>query len=188
MIQAGLGSHAAIVTPTLPGKPVDPALCVLGIDPGLRGGVAYLGSTTLCYPLEIAGGEVDIRAFARLVRVLHPDLVVIEKSGAMPKQGVVSTFSFGKTCGRLEGAIMALGFRLELVTPQAWKRSVLAGTAKDKAAAIAYCCRAFPSVSLLRSERSKKLDDGMADALCIAEYGRRTYAAPRAVHLEGSLP
>ncbi len=71
----------------------------------------------------------------------------------MPGQGVSSTFKFGQGYGSILGIAAALSIPTELVTPQAWKKVVLAGTAKDKDAAVGYCRRAFPNVSLLPGPR-----------------------------------
>jgi crossover junction endodeoxyribonuclease RuvC len=93
----------------------------------------------------------------------------------------VSVFRFGFGAGLWVGILGALGIPFERVPPQAWKKAVLAGTAKDKAAAIAYCSRRFPAASLLATPRSTKPHDGLADALCLAEYGRRLLVGARAV-------
>jgi crossover junction endodeoxyribonuclease RuvC len=61
---------------------------------------------------------------------------------------------------------------VELVTPQRWKGAVLHGTARDKQAAIAYCSRVFPGVSLV-PPGCRVAHDGLADSLCLLEYGRR---------------
>lgn len=154
----------------------------LGIDPGLSGGLAAL--STICTftgfprPMPLAGGEIDALNIAETVtdlRMADDVIVCVEAVHSMPKQGVASTFKFGKGYGMVLGALAAVSARTELVTPQAWKKAILAGTAKDKDAAIAWCRRAYPSVNLLATERSRVPHDGIADALCIAEYARRTY-------------
>ncbi len=71
---------------------------------------------------------------------------------------------------------MALRIPHLAVTPQAWKKAVLAGTARDKAAAIAFATRRFPGVPLLATPRSRTPHDGVADAVCLAEYARRLVA------------
>ncbi len=149
-------------------------MTIIGIDPGLSGGVAFLNADARAVPMPTAGGEIDARALAVLLMEAMPSLVVAEKVGAMPKQGLSSTFKFGKGYGTIIGICAAYQIRLELVTPQRWKGEVLAGTARDKQAAIDYCTRAFPSVSLI-PPRCRVPQDGMADALCLAEYGRRAY-------------
>jgi crossover junction endodeoxyribonuclease RuvC len=94
----------------------------------------------------------------------------IEKVSAMPKQGVTSMFNFGFSTGAIHGIVATLGIPRYLVTPQRWKNNILVGTKKDKEAAIDYCRRAFPSVTLLATEKSRKPHSGMADAICIALY------------------
>lgn len=150
-------------------------MIVAGIDVGRGGAIALLGEDrAVAFPMPLVGDGLHVRA---IKRILEPaGLVVIEKATAMPRQGVVSMFSFGQTYGTLLTIPRLMGIRTEIVTPQAWKKLVLAGMAHDKSSAIAYCARAFPGVSLLPTERSRKPHDGMADALCIAAYGRRAFA------------
>lgn len=156
----------------------------LGFDPGLSGGCANIDASGKLPPqahiMPVSGDEIDARALGIWVwgHVMQHDSQVIacvERVGAMPKQGLSSTFKFGKGYGTILGVLGALGVRTELVTPQAWKKVVLAGTDHGKDAAIAWCRRAYPMVNLRRTERCSKDHDGMADALCIAEYARRTY-------------
>jgi len=150
---------------------------VLGIDPGLSGAYALIDTDhpdTLAEPFPLAGKALDLAELLREWRILEPDVAVIESVHAMPGQGVSSMFTFGRGLGQIEGVLAALEIRREYVTPQAWKKLVLAGTTKDKTAAIEYATRAFPSVRLVRPG-CRKPHDGMADALCLAEFGARTY-------------
>jgi crossover junction endodeoxyribonuclease RuvC len=148
----------------------------VGIDPGKLGGLSRRwDDQATTHPMPLAGGEIDLAWIRSWLLSIPPTVVVIEKAQAMPGQGVTSMFNYGKSFGSLIGLCSALEFRVELVTPQAWKKVVLAGTDKDKGAAISYCKRAFPQVSLLPTPRCSKPADGMADALCIAEFGFRTY-------------
>lgn len=157
-------------------------MILLGFDPGLHGGLAAIDANgnAGAWVMPVRGDEIDARALGVWVwdHVLKHDsqvTAVVEKVGAMPKQGLSSTFKFGKGYGTILGVLGALGVRCELVTPQAWKKVVLAGTDHGKDAAVAWCRRAYPHVNLLATERSRVPHDGMADALCIAEFGRRTY-------------
>lgn len=149
---------------------------ILAIDPGKNGGLAYATSDFIeAIQMPLAGDEVDFHSIAQYLIQNSITLCCMEKVGAMPGQGVTSMFNFGQTYGGIKGVCAALGVRLELVTPQKWKSVVLAGTPKDKDAAINYCRRVFPDISLLASPRSRKPHDGISDALCILEYARRTY-------------
>jgi crossover junction endodeoxyribonuclease RuvC len=146
---------------------------LIAIDPGLSGGIAirYQGKLT-AQLLPLAGKTLDLAELANIIRQARPTLAIVEKVHAMPGQGVTSMFTFGMGYGAIQGILATLKIPYELVTPQRWKGVVLAGTTKDKNAAIAYCRRAFPNVSLV-PPRCRKPHDGIADALCLLEYGRR---------------
>jgi crossover junction endodeoxyribonuclease RuvC len=90
----------------------------------------------------------------------------------MPKQGVTSTFNYGKGFGKILGMIETMGISHQLVRPRAWKRTVLAGTKKDKAAAVSYVRRKYPMIDLMPGT-CRKPHDGIADAVCIADYAIR---------------
>jgi crossover junction endodeoxyribonuclease RuvC len=148
---------------------------IIAFDPGQKGGIAiHHQGTTTAQPMPIAGKAIDLPAIAEIVRSNQPDLAVIEKVGSMPGQGVASTFTFGMGYGQIQGLLAGMGIPFELVTPQAWKKLVLAGTCKDKDAAIAYCRRAFPDVPLVMP-RCRNPHDGIADSLCLLQYGLRSF-------------
>ena len=148
---------------------------IIAFDPGQKGGIAihHLGITT-AHPMPLAGEVLDLPSIANLIRSHSPELAVIEKVGSMPGQGVASTFTFGCGYGQLQGLLAGMGIPFELVTPQAWKKLVLAGTPKDKDAAIAYCRRSFPDVPLVMP-RYRNAHDGIADSLCLLQYGLRQF-------------
>jgi crossover junction endodeoxyribonuclease RuvC len=156
---------------------------VLGIDVGLDGAVAILGddeSITL-HPVPVLRSgtsrrEYDVSGMISLVTAQPIALAVIESVCARPGQGVTSTFRFGFGAGLWMGLLSALGIPFQLVTPQTWKRDILRGTTKDKTAAIQFVQRRFPAASLLPSSRSRTPHDGMAEAACLAEWGRRLLA------------
>lgn len=151
-------------------------MILVGIDPGLSGAICVLGNNKdSVIKLPVNDKDIDIGSVAKWLKsTVGGDpvaLAVIEKVGAMPKQGVVSMFRFGQATGQLIGMIQALDIPLIRPTPQQWKKVVLAGTSKDKEAAIAYVRNRYPLLSLLPTPKSRVPDDGMADAVCLAEYG-----------------
>ena len=155
----------------------------IGIDPGKSGGIATINTTLDTIeitPMILSGKDVDALKIAEWI--IHntgfPEgnsIACIEKVHAMPGQGVTSMFKFGFVTGVMHGIIRTLGIPLHLVTPQAWKKEILAGTPKDKEAAIDFCRRIYPQVNLLATERSRKPHSGIADALCIARYAKEKY-------------
>lgn len=165
---------------------------VFGADPGLDGAIACWAAdpdviTVFIMPTLKVGGskrELDASAvyrkldmYRKLVGCPLQDIIfVLEKVSARPGQGVTSMFNFGQTYGGVKAVVRAMDIPLILVTPQAWKKVVLAGAKKDKNAAVRYAKDRYPSCSLLPTERCTKDHEGMAEALCIMDYGRRIYA------------
>jgi crossover junction endodeoxyribonuclease RuvC len=158
----------------------DSAGPVVGIDPGQDGAIAVLNgqdSYAIKTPTIEFKGKTRYHA-PEMVRVLRSikgtSLVILEKVTSNPKYGhVMSAFTFGIGFGMWLGILAALELPHQLITPQLWKKTVLAGTAKDKQAAIEFALRRYPQISLLATPRSKKPHDGIADAICLAEYGRQ---------------
>jgi hypothetical protein len=107
-------------------------------------------------------------------------VAAIEAVHSMPKQGVASTFKFGKGYGEVLGIATALLFEIHEPSPQLWKKVMLAGTDKSKDASIQVAENLFPTVSLVLP-RCRKPHDGMAEALLLAEYIRR-------LHPKGEIP
>lgn len=147
----------------------------IGIDPGKNGGIAII--KTLVNKIEQVG--VNCYSDENLLGILKDTekyiqvVCYLEHVHAMPKQGVSSTFNFGMNFGFIQGVLKAYGIPYELVTPQKWKKEF--SCTSDKNTSIEVCKRLFPNVNLKATERCKKDHDGMAEALLIAEYGRRHY-------------
>lgn len=153
-------------------------MIVLGIDPGLSGAVAYLDRGLLALhdmPVterKVNGKlkrQIDPYALADLIRRQgHVDLVVVEQVGAMPGQGVTSSFNFGFTAGCIQGVVAASGLSLRTVSPQVWKRHYgLLGQGKD--ASRAEASRRLPAHAPCWY---LKKHDGRAEAALLALYGR----------------
>ena len=153
-------------------------MTVIGIDPGKSGGVAGIpGADSEWAPawaeeVPTCGKEIDGHELARKLREIAPEMVIVEKAQAMPKQGVTSMFNYGRGFGLILGVLEGLAIPYRLVTPQAWKNKVLAGTPKDKSAAENYVRKAYPTIDLSPGKK-RTPHDGMADAACIADYGIR---------------
>jgi crossover junction endodeoxyribonuclease RuvC len=149
---------------------------VIGIDPGKSGAFAIIDdSGVTAEAFKFNGDELDVRFICEFIEPLNDPIVYLEKVHSMPKQGVKSTFTFGRGFGELIGMVKALQVPFVYVTPQAWKKKVLAGLdwKGNKKASIEYCVRKFPGMDLRRTDRSKIPHDGITDALCIAEYGKQ---------------
>ncbi len=156
-------------------------LLSLGIDPGLKGGVAALdhqGQVIGTWPMPVVSGEIHAVGLADLFRSLrcldsHQDIgrVCLEKVSSMPKQGVASTFTFGTGWGMVRGVCAAMNVSVSLVPATVWKKRVLLGLPHDKAGAVQFCASRWPTAELVLPG-CRKPHDGIADALCLAEYAR----------------
>ena len=161
-------------------------LYFVGIDPGASGAIVMLRGTehksTVPMPTMLNGQGrqvLDLSEIDRLFRWFGTlrAFVAIEQLQPMPmdKGGTLANYARGRSLGVLEAFCVAYQIRYQLVRPQVWQKEMLGGVEGQdtKARSIIAARRLFPSVSLLRTERSKKPDDGIADALLIAEYARR---------------
>lgn len=148
----------------------------IGIDPGLSGAIAVLfasGEPELRdMPVMGEGRSAQINA-AELADLLRewtcgrPAQATIERAHAMPRQGVGSTFAYGRAFGAIEGVCAAVGISVVHVSASVWKRAL--GIPADKDAARARAVLRMPQ--LVEHLRLKK-HHGRAEALLLALYGR----------------
>ncbi len=156
---------------------------VIGIDPGVGGAVAvmYGYGTLLCVDdtpvlwAKVARSRrlvYDIPAMRTLISRHAGDgtlvNVFLEQQHAMPKQGVTSMFSTGYGYGLWLGILAGLGVPHTVVTPRRWQTIMLSGQGDPKARALVTAARLVPRCVIPKSRH------GRADALLLAEYGRRS--------------
>jgi crossover junction endodeoxyribonuclease RuvC len=154
---------------------------VIGIDPGKKGAIVLYSRDGAGkvephrMPTRMNGKKVEIDLYG-IDKIINPALAIsecfafIEDVHAMPGQGVTSMFSFGFSTGAMHGILSYCNIPIYKVTPQSWKRVILKGLGTDKAAAIEYCHQHYPQISLIPTG-CRVPSDGLADGLCIAEYG-----------------
>lgn len=162
---------------------------ILGIDPGLSGGIAVIDECFQlvdCFrmPVKDIGGKNKVDAgalFARLSQ-FKIDLAVLELVGTRPGEGAVGAFSFGDGYGAVRAVLECLGVPYRLERPQAWRGGQsLTGLSKEQIAEIAF--EVFQADEIYRGKRLKKdgtrgCNDGISDALMIAKFGVRFLDAP----------
>lgn len=162
---------------------------VVGIDPGLTGGLALLdlggpgiGARLVRTPSlmvrtrQHTRRQYDVPAMWRALCELTGDdprtevLVALERSGARPNQGLASTWQTGVGFGLWHGLCAARQVAVVLVAPQSWKRHHgLLGT--DKRASRLRAAERFPLLGPFSAA-----DEGPAEALLLAAYAAATYA------------
>jgi crossover junction endodeoxyribonuclease RuvC len=163
---------------------------VLGIDPGLSGGIAALhGSEILCLAdlpsiavtrgkrtrREYLPGELVeiVRSILAQVHGATEVLALVERVHSMPGQGVASSFAFGLGTGLIVGVLATLHVAFEWVEPRAWKRGVGLLQGSDKGASLELAQRLYPTAEIGRK-------DGRAEALLIARFGLHRFGLARA--------
>ena len=145
-------------------------LCILGVDPGLSGGLAFFWP---CAPdrvtaedMPVVAGQVDCATLAERIAQMAPDLAVVEVVSAMPGQGVSSTFKFGASYGAVVAILAALKVRTVLVTPTKRKRHFSLSSDKEQSRSLAL--RTFAKTP---EHFARKRDHNRAEAALLARYG-----------------
>lgn len=152
----------------------------VGIDPGLKGGVCAIDEKMKLniYPMP----EIhDLNHLLKKWKIKH---AYLERSQAMPKQGVSSMFNYGVSYGMLQGLLIANNVPHTLIKPTQWQKMMFAGIAlkkngvkrNPKSKALEAANRIFCKTSdfWLANSRCRKPHDGMIDSALIAEACRRT--------------
>lgn len=103
---------------------------ILGIDPGSAGGIAVIVDGELVECIAMPETEHDINEFFER----HKDAKVafLEQVHSMPKQGVASTFTFGKNYGFLRGLLVANKIMFLDITPSKWQGTLGIKAIKDE--------------------------------------------------------
>lgn len=147
----------------------------IGVDPGKKGAFAVIdGPNREAFAWSDSEFAAFMAQYSDAARARRCNIVAaVEKVGARPHQGVVSTFSFGKSAGFIEGVLTAVGIPFQLVTPQKWKADF--GLDSDKKKSIAVCKQLFPNLDLKRTERCKTDSSDLAESMLLACYAMRHF-------------
>ena len=114
-------------------------MTILAIDPGLNNGIAILDcerrlllATEIPVIGEGANKRLNLISFADILTQFSIRHAVVEDVAAMPKQGLTSTFRFGRASGSFEGALAALKIPTSFIRPAIWKRDIGARAKRDE--------------------------------------------------------
>lgn len=168
----------------------------IGVDPGLHGAVVAVnehfklvdffdcpviknektkkGKKSITFEFAPA---VMADYYLRLLKDTgHPTGYVkawLEKAGAMPQQGLSSTFKTGRGFGIWEGILAASGAAWDVVGPRIWSKEMFKGTplGDTKQRSLTRASRLLPDLPLTRSWGRVLSLDGRSDAALIACYG-----------------
>jgi hypothetical protein len=135
----------------------------LGIDPGKSGAIAAISYDGLLDVIRFDATLHDISNWLLMKQnAVH---CMIEKVNAMPRQGVASTFKFGRYFGLAEGLLVAHRIPYSFVLPSKWQQEMHCRSKGDK------------NVTKTRAQQlwpNEKIIHATADAMLIAEYCRLT--------------
>ena len=155
----------------------------IGIDPGKTGAIAIIhGNNKITIkdmpltPEERIDGKLLVSI---LKNAVSNSICFLERSQAMPKQGVVSMFKYGITYGIILASLQISDIAFQEIQPQRWKKEFnLIKKEKEESANVAM--QLFPDYSNSFRKPQKRDPNkyiylhGRSDALLIAEYCRRT--------------
>lgn len=157
-----------------------------GIDPGLDGGLAIITpDEVFAFPMPVLMGprgkrDLDLDRIRQYVT--GAGMAAIERAQVMPKQGIASSGRIMENYGRLCGLLVGLGLPFLEVHPKRWQKEfgITGGGSGGgtKASSVLVAQQLFPGVSLRATPRCSTPHHGMSDALLIAEFCRRSGAAP----------
>jgi crossover junction endodeoxyribonuclease RuvC len=141
---------------------------IIGIDPGVRGGIALLVDGVLRdvddLPTQAGGSTTSGRQLAEILRTWQPELIVVEAVHCNGLNGSKANWSLGHSKGVIEGVIESLRHPLAMMSPQEWKKlNGLTGKTKDDSRQLAQALWPDHYDSFKR-----KRDDGRAEAALIA--------------------
>ena len=153
---------------------------ILGIDPGLSGGLAVLdpiNQDIICGEIMPAKDlinrrEIDPYDLSKIIEPYCNDIkfAVLEDVFSMPGQGVASMFSFGVTKGMIMGVLGAYQIKMIRTQPSIWKLAMKLDSNKQKS---------FDLASKLFSRQQSmwrlKKQEGVAEAALIAKFGERFF-------------
>jgi len=171
----------------------------IGIDNGTSGGMATISKTKDKIEVDscviIPSIKVGKDKFVNPSHLYHyisdigsePDseiFVVLERGQKQPLFGCKGNFANGENYGIVKSVLYICAANMNGrmkwmdVNPKDWQKVVLGsmrGAAQElkgkatKLASIEFCKRMYPGVSLI-PKGSKKEDDNLSDAMCIAHY------------------
>lgn len=155
----------------------------IGIDPGQKGGIAIIDKGKdkihlLAMPLLDDKEGLDVLDIKRWIFGMTDQMHLcnyscfcyIEKSQAMPQQGVTSMFNYGKGYGELIALLKILEIPFKEIRPRVWKKTL--GLERLKSESVKLAEELYPRLSGMFVTKRGRLLDGIAEALLIAHLAK----------------
>ena len=150
-------------------------MIILGIDPGTSGGIVIVKAESNVLPeiifakkmpvVSIYGKKIiDTEIISSDLSKFSIDVSIIEKVHAMPRQGVTSSFQFGRSFGGIEALSYLFSKRVDYIAPAVWKKSLGLGPSKKDSLDLARL--KFGALDLWKI----KSNDGIAEAALLTLF------------------
>jgi hypothetical protein len=157
----------------------------LGVDPGKKGGYALLDKNGVLVAYGRLPNEIDfLDSLQKHITIIKKGALVatLEQQWLRPgaSQGAKSVGSYHQHIGKIKFILEILGLEYQEVSPQRWKSFFNVNLKKGenkklkKQKTIDEVKRRFDHVDL-KPGKCRTDQDGIADAILIAEYGRLEY-------------
>jgi len=148
---------------------------VLGIDPGVNGGMCIVappgGEPIVVHAFHPKDREEDV--VSTVVKYVEKagrnNICLMEKVGYIRGDGGKGAFTFGKVYGLLRGAVHSTGVRIHDVSPMVWQTRMGCLTGGDKNVSKRRAQELFPYWV-------ESITHNTADAMLIARYGWQVYS------------
>lgn len=151
--------------------------CILAIDPGLTGAVAFyftnLPYAVSVFDMPVVNGEVNAAELRDMIGNYKPDHAIIEQVGPMPRDGVKQAWRFSGAYATARTVVALLNIPMTLVVPGRWKKAMnVKGGPDGKEECRALAIRSFPACA---GRFSRKMDQGRGEAALLALYAAKTF-------------
>jgi len=147
---------------------------IVGIDPGLSGGIAVLDEAGVShYVIKMPSTIFDLYDVLSGIAGMGDMVCYMEDVGhGMPGQSSKATAAFARHCGHLEMALLALGIPTNTITPNKWMKTYQLGRSSEYSKT-EWKNRLKGKAQQLFPMLGKQVTLATCDALLIAEYGRK---------------
>lgn len=144
-------------------------MLVVGIDPGAKGSVCLLDSTSR--QAEFMDLTTPLNQIHDWLKQKAVDVIWIEDVHSLYGMSAKSNFSFGKALGAVETIAILNKGGFQKVAPKVWQKyaNVTAKGKDIKQEVSSICNRLYPAADVFGKRGG--LHDGRSDALMIAHYG-----------------
>jgi len=146
----------------------------MGVDPGVSGGIAVLAADgAIAWLLTVRPRmsekvlRDEIRQAIEALKLYGGRRCYMEKVGFIKGDGGKGSFTFGGVYRFVRAVLLSCDVQISDVAPALWQSKMECLTGGNKNVSKRRACELFPSV--------RRMTHAIADALLIAEYGRRRH-------------